>query len=44
MSDEDLILHIISNLPEEYETIVDMAMKQLTLKMLTLDTLQEDLH
>ena len=44
MSDKDLILHIISNLPEEYETIVDMAMKQLTLKMLTLDTLQEDLQ
>ena len=44
IKDEDMILHIVSHLPSEYDTIVDMAMKQLTLKMLTLDTLQEDLQ
>jgi hypothetical protein len=42
--DEDTILHIVSHLPSEYDTIVDIAMKQLTLKMPTLDILQKDLQ
>ena len=44
ISDHNLMLHILSHLLEKYENIVDQAVKELTKKTLSLDTLQEDLQ
>jgi gag-polypeptide of LTR copia-type len=40
----DMMLHILNNLPEEYETIADQVTKELSNKTLTLESLQEDLQ
>jgi hypothetical protein len=37
-----MMFHILNNLPEEYETIVDWITKELSNKTLTLESLQED--
>ena len=44
IDDTDMMLHILNNLPEEYETIVDRVTKELSNKTLTLESLQEDLQ
>jgi flagellar biosynthesis chaperone FliJ len=40
----DMMLHILNNLPEEYETIIDQVTKELSNKTLTLESCQEDLQ
>ena len=44
INDTDTMLHIINNLPNEYEVIVDWVTKELSNKTLTLESLQEDLQ
>jgi gag-polypeptide of LTR copia-type len=41
IDDTDMMLHILNNLPEEYETVVDPVTKELSNKALTLESLQE---
>ena len=44
IDDTDMMLHIINNLPDEYEVIIDRVTKELSNKTLTLESLQEDLQ
>jgi hypothetical protein len=44
ISDQNLMLHIVSHLPNEYENIIDRAVKDLNDRVLSIDTLQEDLQ
>jgi uncharacterized protein (DUF885 family) len=44
IDDTDLMLHIINNLPDEYDIIVDQVTKELSNKTLTLEFQQEDLQ
>ena len=39
-----MMLHIINNLPDDYEVIIDRVTKELSNKTLTLESLQEDLQ
>ena len=43
MSDLDFMLHIVSNLPSCYDTIVDMCQKDLRQDTLTIKSLSHDL-
>ena len=43
MSDLDFMLHIVSNLPSCYDTIVDMCQKDLRQDTLTIKSLSQDL-
>jgi gag-polypeptide of LTR copia-type len=44
VEDTDMMLHILNNLPKEYETIVDWVTKELSNKTLTLESIQENLQ
>jgi gag-polypeptide of LTR copia-type len=44
ISNQNLMLHIMGHLLEEYDNIVDRAGKELNNRTLTIDTLQEDLQ
>ena len=44
IDDDDMMLHIINNIPEEYDIIVDRVTRELSNKTLTLDSLVEDLQ
>ena len=44
IDDDDMMLHIINNIPEDYDIIVDRVTRELSNKTLTLDSLLEDLQ
>jgi hypothetical protein len=44
IDDDDMMLHIFSNIPEDYDIIVDRVKRDLSNKTLTLDSLLEDLQ
>ena len=44
IDDTDMMLHIINNLPDEYEVIIDQVTKELSNKTLTLESLQKNLQ
>jgi hypothetical protein len=43
IDDDDMMLHIINNIPNNYDIIVDRVTRELSNKTLTLDSLVEDL-
>jgi hypothetical protein len=44
ISDQSMMLHIVGNLPDEYDNIIDRVVKELNSSTLSIDTLQEDLQ
>ena len=44
IDETDMMLHIINNLPDDYEVIIDRVTKELSNNTLTLESLQEDLQ